>query len=397
MLVALLSSIEPVAGQANRSRAHLSVAGQTVLERQVRLALSLGCERVICLAQGLPPELLAVQHVVERDGKRFHAIAGPRALAGLVTVADEVLAIADGVLIDPALADWHLARGRNILALPVEPAINAGHERIDRDHAWAGAFRVPAGDVERLTELAADVDTMSALMRIALQRGRPLVELSADTLADGRIAIIGTDEAARSAARRIVDAALTPAPWTAPANAAIDRGVRRTAVDVLARPAVGSIVAAGGAILTAIGLAAAWNGVAAAAFGSLAGAAALARFGRGMMRISSLGRGWWNKHRDRVLGLALDALLLATVLIVTPRSAWGRALFVLAMVLGLIRLAAIYGPRWLAELAQDRVTLFALFAIASAVGWLGATLQLLAIFLLVALLLVSGRPGITRA
>ncbi len=397
MLVALLSSIEPVAGQTDQSRAHLSVAGQTVLERQVRLALALGCERVICLAQGLPRVLLAVQHLVEREGKRFHAIAGARALAGLVTVADEVVAIADGLLLDPALATWHLAQGRNILALPVKPAIEAGHERIDREHAWAGAFRVPAGDVERLSELPADVDTMSALMRIALQRGRPVVELSAETLADGRIAIIASGEAARNAARRIIDAALPPAPWSAPAHAAIDRGVRRSAVDVLAHPAIGPIVAAGSAVLVAIGLATAWNGVAAAAFGSLAAVAGLARFGRGLMRVSGIGRSWWSRHGDRVSGIALDILLLVVVLIVTPRSAWGRALFLLAMVLGLVRLAALHGPRWLAELAQDRVTLFTVFAIASAFGWLGVTLQLLAVFLLVALILVSRRSGITRA
>jgi len=394
VLVALLSSIEPVAGQVGRSRAHLDVAGQSVLERQARLALALGCERVVCVAQGLPPDLIAVQHLVEREGKRFHAIAGTRALGGLVTVADEVLALADGLLIDPALAQMHLADGRSILALPEHLAVPTGYERIDRNRAWAGALRIPAGDVERLNDLPADIDPVSALMRVAVQRGRPIVDLPAEALTDKHLALITSDDDARHASRRVVEAALEPAPWSAPAYAALDRAVRGSAADLLAKPAIAPVLGLGTGLLAAIGLAAAWYGAPVAALGSLAAAAGLARFGRGLARV---GGGWLARHGDRLSLAVFDLLLLAAVLIVTPRSAWGRALFLLAMMLGLARLATAFAPRWLAELAQDRATLFAALAVAAAAGWLGATFQVLALLLLAALLLVGKEPRITRA
>lgn len=397
MLVALLSSIEPVPGHADRPRAHLSIAGRSVLERQARVALELGAERVICMAHGLPAELIAVQHLVEREGKRFHAIVGSRALGGLVSVADEIIAFADGLQIDPDIARSHLAAGRSILALPADEAVLLGFERIDRDRAWAGALRIPAGDVERLSDLPADIDPVSALMRIAVQRGRPIVDLPPETLTSKRLALILSAEAAREASQLAIDAALPPARWSAPASAAIDRAVRTSAGELLSRPAIGPVLWLGTALLGAIALAAAWYGSPAAALGSLAATAGLARFGRGLARVVQSGGGWLERHGDRLRVAALDVLLLAVVLIVTPRSAWGRVLFLLAIMLGLARLAAAAPPRWLADLAQDRAALLALLAVGAGLGDLGAAFQVLALLFMIALLVVGKERRITRA
>ncbi len=397
MLVALLSSIEPVDGNPERSRAYLGIAGQSVLARQARLALALGAERVICLAQGLPPQLIAVQHLVEREGMKFHAVAGSRALAGLVTVADEIIAFADGMLIDPAIAHGLLSGRSVVLAVPAETAVPHGFERIDRDRAWAGALRVPAAEVDRLNELPTDIDPISALMRIAVQRGRRVQDVSPDVLTDRRIALIASDEAAREASRRAVENALPPASWSAPAHAVIDRGVRATAADLLAKSAIGPVLGLGMVALAAIAVAAAWNGAVAAALGSLAAVAGLARFGRGLVRVGNAGRSSWAGHVDRLCTAGIDLMLLGVVLIATPRSAWGRALFLLAIMLGLARLADTYAPPWLRYFAQDRVTLLALLSAGAAVGLLGATFQALALFLLAALLLTARSPRITRA
>lgn len=397
MLVALLSSIEAARGQPGGYRAFLDIAGKSVAMRQAQLALAMGCERVICLAQGLPSELIAVQHMVEREGMRFHAIAGPRALAGLVSVADELLVFADGVIPDSDMVRTHLGEGRGLLALPADPAVERGFERIDRDRAWAGILRTSAGDVERLGDLPGDIDPLSALMRVAVQRGRRVVDLTEDALADGSIVMVDGAEAARAVAVRAVAGALPSSSWAAVIGAAVDKGVRASASDLLAKPAAVNALGFGVVLLAAIALVAAWQGVAAAALAVLAVAAMLLRAREGLGRVAEAGRGWWSRNGRTVSVAALDLLLMVIVLAVTPRSAWPRALFHLAMILGLLRLCAAFGPRWLADVAQDRALLLAVLATGAAFGGLGLAFQALAVLTLLALLVAHRRRGITGA
>ena len=88
--------MEPSAADSAIPRAFLHVGGLTLARQQLGLALALGCERIACVARGLTPEMLALQHAAEKAGAQFHVITGPRALSGLVTATDEVLALAEG-------------------------------------------------------------------------------------------------------------------------------------------------------------------------------------------------------------------------------------------------------------------------------------------------------------
>ncbi len=397
MLVALLSSIEPSRGHPEGQRAFLDVAGQSVIMRQARLALALGCERVVCIAQGLPPGLIAVQHMVEREGMRFHAIAGPRALAGLVSVADEILVCGDGVVPDSEILREHLGERPGLLALPAEPAVERGFERIDRDRAWAGVLRTSAGDVERLGDLPPDIDALSALMRVAVQRGRRIVDLPEAVLTGGRVAMVDGPEAAHQVAVRAVSDALPVASWAGPFAALADKAMRAGAPELLGRPAAVNALRFGVALLAAIALAAAWQGVAAAALAVLAAAAMVLRASEGLGRVADAGKGWWSRHGRMASLVVLDLLLVTIVLAITPRSAWPRALFHLVIVLGLLRLCTLFGPRWLGDLAQDRTLLLAVLATGAAFGVLAATFQAVAVLVLAALIIVHRRRGITGA
>ncbi|MGH6787318.1 MAG: hypothetical protein ACREBO_10840 [Novosphingobium sp.] len=164
---------EPAGAGAALPRAWLHVGGLTVARQQLGLALALGCERIVCLARALVPELVGLQHVAEAAGAQFHAVSAPRALSGLVTAADELIVLTDGLLADPAEAARLLDGGIGVLVQPVEAGLAAGFERIDLNHASAGAMRVPGGLVERLADLPGDVDASAALLRIALQSGVP--------------------------------------------------------------------------------------------------------------------------------------------------------------------------------------------------------------------------------
>jgi hypothetical protein len=168
--VALLSLIEPSA-EGQVPRAFLRVGGLTVARQQLGIALALECERIVCLAPSLTPDILQLQHLAEARGAQFNVIAGPRPLLGLINTSDEVIALADGLFSSTAEAVDLLSEGQAVLVQPIEQGLAAGFERIDINHAAAGAIRIPGRLVEQIATLPADCDPVSALQRIALQSG----------------------------------------------------------------------------------------------------------------------------------------------------------------------------------------------------------------------------------
>ena len=154
-------------------RAFLRVGGVSVARQQLTLALALQAERVICLAGGVTPALVDLQHQAEEAGASFHVIGNARALLGLITATDEVIALGDGLFASAPLVAGLLGQGQCVLVQPIEQGLAAGFERIDLNHAAAAAMRVPGRLVERIAELPADCDAISALQRIALQAGVP--------------------------------------------------------------------------------------------------------------------------------------------------------------------------------------------------------------------------------
>jgi hypothetical protein len=163
--------LEPVAAGNAQPRAFLRIGGMTVARQQLSLALALDCERVVCIAQGLAPELIELQHAAEAAGAQFHLIPGARPLAGLVTATDELIVLADSLFASTAQAAALLDQGQAVLVQPIEPGLAAGFERIDLNQSAAGAMRLPGRLVERISDLPADCDAASSLQRIALQAG----------------------------------------------------------------------------------------------------------------------------------------------------------------------------------------------------------------------------------
>ena len=139
--------------------------------QQLAIALALDCERIVCLASALTPEVVQLQHLAEAHSAQFHVIAGARPLLGLITASDEVIALADGLFGSTAEAVDLLSEGQTVLVQPIEQGLAAGFERIDLNHAAAGAIRIPGRLVEQIATLPDDCEPISALQRIALQSG----------------------------------------------------------------------------------------------------------------------------------------------------------------------------------------------------------------------------------
>ncbi len=136
-----------------------------MLERQVDVALALGCKRIWLFAAGQDELAIRAQQLAETSGAKFRLIQRGRQLLGGMTHQDELLVLAEGLL--PADRDMLelLESGPVILRLPSEQGLRAGFERLDRDFCWAGAMILPGRVLERLDELGEDIDPVSALVR----------------------------------------------------------------------------------------------------------------------------------------------------------------------------------------------------------------------------------------
>lgn len=258
--VALLSMIEP-AMPGNAPRAFLRVGGVTVARQQLGLVLALGAERIVCLAAGMSAELVQLQHAAEKAGASFHLIGNSRALSGLVSAADELIALEDGLLVPSEQAVTLLERGHGVLAQPIEQGLEAGFERLDLNHASAGAIRIPGRLVERLADLPPDCDALSALQRIALQAGIAQTPLPGTGQRGPIWTLVRSDAEAHAIEplwirlRTQDDAVTGPSRWLALL------GVRKLGPALLHAGSGATPMAAGAAALALLGLGSGWFGL----------------------------------------------------------------------------------------------------------------------------------------
>ena len=174
MRVGLLSMTDAVSGELQGLRAVLTIGGRSLVRHQLGLALALGCTRIVVVTDALTSEVIALQHATESAGARFHVITSAHALLPLVTAEDDLIVLGDGLLVQPELALPQLEQATGVLALPVEAGVAAGFERIDINHAFAGAMRLPGRIVAGLGDLPPEWNTHAALLRLAVQGRVPL-------------------------------------------------------------------------------------------------------------------------------------------------------------------------------------------------------------------------------
>lgn len=386
MRVALLSIIQPSDCAGGGYRGFIEFAGRSIARRQLDLALSLGCERIICMADYLHQPMLALQHHCEASGARFHTVSGPRALMGLIKATDELVVIADGLL--PLAPDVRgfLEKGNCVLVFPAETGIPAGFERVDLNSAWAGALSMPGRLVERLGELPADCDTVAALLRIALQGRVPEVALPDALLAEGRWSVV-TSPAQAAAVEPVwlrrhfrIDGGLSPgghaAAWLLGLfGAALSRrgdGGRLTLVSAFALALLGAVM--GFTLWVPAGL-------------ILVGLSCLAAdVSLALSRLESATSGV--EPRTGALARArpwLVDLILASLIakgVWSPLLGWPSAVFTGAVLMGILRLVASFlADRW-QLLVADRLGLAMVLAVAALAGVLLTATQVLALIVL---------------
>ncbi len=377
-----------MAGQS-LSRAFLRVGGATLAQHQLGLALALDCQRIICLARGTSPEMIALQRMAEDAGLQFYIAPGARSLAGLVTASDELVVIGEGLFVDPAsVAPFFEGRSSAVLVQPVEGGLAAGFERIDINRASAGVMRIPGHLVENLQELPDDCNVPSALTRIALQAGVPMHEVPADLRSGVNWRLIRDESEAHVVEMEWLRDRFADGEGTSLGRAIARYGVLTFGSSLLHAGNASNMVSLGVIVALAIAGGFAWFGFAAVGFLVLVVAAILveaSRFLRSAER-HALGQLPPAIPRANVLRWLVDAVFGLSLLAAISRLggesliSWMFPPAVLMMLLAMI-------PRFVtgtaASLAADRATLGLLLAFAASFGQVEALVEVLAIALIV--------------
>lgn len=370
------------------------LAGKTLAHRQLDFALAAGCESVIALGDGGSAEAIGLRHAAEAAGARFQAIRDSHGLLGAVHAEDELLALAPGLLPEAAEAIDLLGAkrggGKVVLVLPASAGVAAGFERIDLDRAWAGVLVVGGAQVERLSDLPADIEPASALVRIALQGHVKERRLPDDLIVDGSWTVLrdgGATPAVEKGWLKRHLAAVTP--WR-PTRWLAVQALRPLAARLLSAARSVEALAAGAAVVLAASVLAAWFGLAALGFalvplGAVLAQAALALTG---LRLAPFGRAR-GKDFAAFLPWLVDAAILACAILAIEGSGLHR-LFPPLIMLGTLHLMRSADPAgWLA-LPGDRSVLAALLAVAAAFGLAEPAIMLVALALITLNLAKSG-------
>ena len=387
MRIGLLVMLEPVGAGVPMSRAFLRVSGKSVARHQLELALAVECQKIVCLAHGVTGDVIDLQRDAENAGAGFHVVQGARGLIGQVTASDDLIVLSDGVLPDIAEGRRFVEAGHGVAGQAIEEGLALGFERIDLNHATAGIMRIPGRMVERLAELPADCDVVSALTRISLQGGMAIRPITAVSGTGPAWRIIRDDDEAHRAedawiAGRL-DSWKTPVPGLLLARS----GLFAFGPALLHRGHGGRTVMALAMLLLALALGCGWYGFTGFSL-VLAGVAWVMVKGAGVLRgiEQSAGSGAHVQlMAETWLLAAVDAVMIVILVWQAPQlpgeNRVDRA-FAPVMLLGLLRLLpamlSARGAAWLA----DRAVLAAVLCLLSALGVLGGGVPLLAICLL---------------
>ena len=361
-------------------------AGKSVLSHQIDCAAHLGCDRVLCLASGIGPDLGSAKSYAERAGLRFDVADSVMRMIGQVTGDDDVILLADGILPDRTVVVSALARRSVVLAFPEQPAIELGFERLDATRAWSGALRTRGGSVERLADLPADCDLGSSLLRVALQAGASVMELDPTALAEGtwqrRVDLRATSDAEWKWITRQVN----PASFATPVRALIERMGLRWAHDAAGgrwtrAPHVAGLIAG---MLAFAGALAGWP---------VAGLAALLAASISMTiagifdRVEALGaRPRPSRPVSAIAGWLRDGLMVALLAMEAATVPAWLGLVLPLLLVGLLRLGDASKVPHLAFLFGDRLLLLTGLIPIAYFGWAVPALSALALLVLAVLL-----------
>ena len=165
----------------------LPVVGETVLQRQIAAALTLGTQKIILASTKILAPLIVSEAILKRNDVDISVICRPTELMRSFTSSDEVIVFADGALPDPAaLKSLSSGKGEYIITYP-NSSDYSEFELIDSSDRWAGVMKINARRLLAVSDLPNDWDMASTLLRLAIQSGAERLHLNSTIWGTGAV------------------------------------------------------------------------------------------------------------------------------------------------------------------------------------------------------------------
>jgi hypothetical protein len=171
-------------------RALVTVAGETLFERQAARLADVGVTHIAVAVAAVPAELLSTCDRIRRRGIKVTPVRAASDLVPLVEADDRIILVADGL----RAGGTHYAA----IAKPGSPAIlvtgdtmlTQGFERIDATRRWGGLASISQPMVAELAGMPGEWDMMLTLLRLAVQAGARRLYCEPALFEQGEIAIV---------------------------------------------------------------------------------------------------------------------------------------------------------------------------------------------------------------
>lgn len=170
-LAALIAAYHEADDSGGGLRATLPVAGRTLIERQVRLAVAAGAEPVVVVVERVTAALSAALDGLRAEGVTLLLARNAEEAAEAVHSNDRILLVGDGLVAPEAvIARLVAVDGPAILVVP-DLRVDDRYERIDAQSRWAGLALIDGQMLKQTASMLRDWDLQSTLLRRAVQAG----------------------------------------------------------------------------------------------------------------------------------------------------------------------------------------------------------------------------------
>jgi len=170
-LAALIAAYHEADDAGGGLRATLPIAGRTLIERQVRLAVGAGAEPVVVVVERVTSTLGAALDRLRSEGVTLVLARSAAEAAEAVHSSDRVLLVGDGLVApEAAIARLTSLDGPAILVVP-DLRVDDRYERIDAQSRWAGLALIDGDMLKQTAAMLRDWDLQSTLLRRAVQAG----------------------------------------------------------------------------------------------------------------------------------------------------------------------------------------------------------------------------------